>query len=63
MGSSKGLVFWLPALATLGCQGLGIGLVGIFGFFIEPLSTEFNVSVSSINIAPVFFRNSMYKQL
>lgn len=54
MGSSKGLVFWLPALATLGCQGLGIGLVGIFGFFIEPLSTEFNVSVSSINIAPVF---------
>ena len=53
MNSTKGLVFWSPALATMLCQGLGIGLIGVFGFFIEPLANEFNASVASINIAPV----------
>ena len=36
------------------CQGLGTGLVAIFGFFIEPLAKEFDASVASINMAPVF---------
>ena len=44
---------WLPALAGMTCLGLGAGLIGLFGFFVEPLSTEFGVGVATLNIAPV----------
>lgn len=35
------------------CLALGAGLIGIFGFFAEPLSREFNVGIATVNIAPV----------
>ena len=35
------------------CLGLGAGLVGIYGFFVEHLSAEFGVGVATLNIAPV----------
>ena len=44
---------WLPALAGMTCLGLGAGLIGLFGFFVEPLSQEFGVGVATLNIAPV----------
>ena len=44
---------WLPALSALVCLGLGVGLLGIYGFFVEPLSREFGVGVAIINIGPV----------
>lgn len=44
---------WLPALAGMTCFGLGAGLVGIFGFFVAPLSREFDVGVATLNMAPV----------
>ena len=34
-------------------MGLGVGLLGIYGFFVEPLSREFGVGVATINIGPV----------
>ncbi len=45
--------FWMPALVCMLCQGLGIGLVGIFGFFVDPLANEYAVSRTSINSAPI----------
>ena len=44
---------WLPALAGMTCLGLSAGLIGIFGFFVEPLSQEFDVTVAALNMAPV----------
>lgn len=44
---------WLPALAGMTCLGLSAGLVSIFGFFVAPLSQEFDVSVAALNVAPV----------
>ena len=44
---------WLPALAGMTCLGLSAGLVGIFGFFVQPVSREFEVSVATLNLAPV----------
>lgn len=44
---------WLPALAGMTCLGLGAGLISLFGFFVEPLASEFAVGVATINIAPV----------
>jgi predicted MFS family arabinose efflux permease len=44
---------WMPALAGMTCLGLSAGLVGIFGFFVAPLSQEFDVSVAALNMAPV----------
>ena len=35
------------------CLGLGAGLIGIYGFFVEPLSREFGVGVATLNIGPV----------
>lgn len=35
------------------CLALGPGLIGIYGFFVEPLSQEFGTSVALINIGPV----------
>lgn len=44
---------WLPAFSGMICLGLGAGLIGIFGFFVEPLAAEFGVGVAVLNIAPV----------
>ncbi len=44
---------WLPAISAMACLGLGVGLLGIYGFFVEPLSREFGVGVATINIGPV----------
>ena len=45
---------WLPALVSGICQVFGIGLLGVYGFFIAPLSREFGVGVATINVGPVF---------
>src|SRR5262249_2075872 len=44
---------WLPAIAGMFCLGLGVGLMGIYGFFVQPLSQEFGVGVAVLNIGPV----------
>lgn len=44
---------WLPALSGMACLGCGVGLISIFGFFVEPLSQAFGVGAATINIAPV----------
>jgi len=35
------------------CLGLGVGLMGVYGFFVAPLSQEFGVGVAVLNIGPV----------
>ena len=35
------------------CLALGAGLIGIYGFFVKPLSEEFGVGVATLNIGPV----------
>ncbi len=49
----QALRFWLPALSGMACLGLGAGLLGIYGFFVEPLSREFGVGVAVLNTGPV----------
>lgn len=44
---------WLPAFAGMVCLGLGAGLIGIYGFFVAPLSQEFGVGAAVLNIGPV----------
>lgn len=44
---------WMPAVVGMCCLGLGAGLIGIYGFFVEPLSKEFGVGVAVLNIGPV----------
>jgi predicted MFS family arabinose efflux permease len=44
---------WFPAIAGMVCMGMGAGLIGIYGFFVEPLSKEFGVGVAVLNIGPV----------
>ena len=44
---------WLPAFCGMSCLCFGPGLVGIYGFFVEPLSREFGVGVAMLNIGPV----------
>lgn len=44
---------WFPAVAGMVCLGLGPGIIGIYGFFVEPLSREFGVGVALLNIGPV----------
>lgn len=43
----------LPVLAGMCCLALGPGVMGIYGFFVEPLSKEFNVGVAQLNVGPV----------
>lgn len=43
---------WIPAITGMGCLALGPGLIGIYGFFVEPLSREFVVGVALLNIGP-----------
>ena len=45
---------WLPALVSSVCQVFGIGLLGVFGFFVAPLTQEFGVGVATINLGAVF---------
>ena len=54
MSASRAL-HWLPAFSGMTCLGFGAGLIGIYGFFVEPLSREFGVGVATINIGPVAF--------
>ena len=44
---------WLPALSGMVCLGLGAGLIGVYGFFVEDLSQEFGVGAATINIGPI----------
>lgn len=44
---------WMPAVAGMFFLGLGAGLIGIYGFFVEPLSREFGVGVAVLNLGPV----------
>jgi len=37
----------------MACLGLGAGLISIYGFFIQPLSTEFGVGAAVLNLGPV----------
>ena len=45
--------YWVPALASLICLGLGMGIMSVFGFFIDPLAETFNVSRATITSAPI----------
>lgn len=47
------LRYWLPAFAGMACLALGAGLIGVYGFFVEPLSQEFGVGVAVLNLGPV----------
>ncbi|MEZ5502749.1 MAG: hypothetical protein R3E50_08835 [Halioglobus sp.] len=44
---------WLPAVTGMVCFGLGSGLMGIYGFFVEPISREFGAGVALLNLGPV----------
>jgi predicted MFS family arabinose efflux permease len=44
---------WMPAVSGMACLGLGAGLIGIYGFFVEPLSREFGVGIATLNMGPV----------
>ncbi len=54
MKQSSNLKFWFPALVGMTCLGLSMGLVGIYGFFVDPLVEEFSVSRAVINVGPIF---------
>ena len=54
MTQSSGLKVWLPALVSLVCLGLGMGLMGIYGFFADPLTEEFGISRAAFNAGPLF---------
>ena len=43
----------MPAFTGMICLALGPGIIGIYGFFVEPLSHEFGVGVATLNIGPV----------
>lgn len=47
------LKFWMPAVAGMVCLGLGAGLLGVYGFFVAPLSEEFGVGAAVLNVGPV----------
>ncbi|MFL3654381.1 MAG: MFS transporter [Halioglobus sp.] len=42
-----------PVLTGMCCLALGPGIMGIYGFFVEPLSSEFGVGVAILNMGPV----------
>ena len=44
---------WATAISGMLCLALGPGLIGIYGFFVEPLSREFGVGVALLNLGPV----------
>ena len=42
-----------PVLTGMCCLALGPGMMGVYGFFVEPLSKEFDVGVAMLNVGPV----------
>jgi predicted MFS family arabinose efflux permease len=44
---------WMPAGVAFICQALGIGILGVYGFFVQPLAAEFDTGVAVINLGPV----------
>ena len=44
---------WLPVLTGMCCLAFGPGIMGIYGFFVEPLAQEFDVGVAVLNLGPV----------
>lgn len=49
----QSLRVWLPAFTGMVCLGLGAGLIGVYGFYVAPLSQEFGVGAAILNIGPV----------
>ena len=47
------LKYWFPAIAGMLCLGLGAGLIGIYGFFVKPVTEEFGVGATLINLGAV----------
>ena len=45
--------FWSPALGALFCLAFSLGFMGIFGFFIEPIASDFSISRGLVTSAPV----------
>lgn len=45
---------WSTTAVAAVCQLLGVGLLGVFSFFVGPVAAEFGVGVAVINIGPVF---------
>ncbi len=43
---------WNPALVCMCCQIFGSGIIALFGFFVNPLSVQFNVSVATLGLGP-----------
>ncbi len=54
IGHSRVSRYWMPAGVGFVCQMMGIGLLGAYSFFIEPLSREFDVGVAVISAGPIF---------
>jgi MFS family permease len=46
--------YWLPSGVAFFCQAMGIGILGIFGFFVAPLAAEFGAKVAVLNTGIVF---------
>lgn len=45
--------YWSTAIACLFCLCFGMGLMSIFGFFVNPLAEEFGVGRATITAAPI----------
>ncbi len=46
--------YWTPAVAALLCMALSMGLMTVFGFFVDPVAADFGVSHATVTTAPVF---------
>ncbi len=40
---------WSTALAALVFQALGMGLIGVYGFYVTPVAEQFDVSIAAMN--------------
>ena len=52
MTENKRQWFYSTALVCMCCQVLGSGIISIYGFFVNPLSEQFGVSVATLGIGP-----------
>lgn len=41
---------WSTAMAAMVFQALGMGLISVYGFYISPVSQQFNVSIATMNL-------------
>lgn len=41
---------WSTALAAMVFQALGIGLISVYGFYVTPVSEQFDVSIATMNL-------------